>query len=87
MRWRFQSTLPRRERRAEHEEFSLRLAFQSTLPRRERLLHSAFEDIKRSFQSTLPRRERRQPAHNPQVGNVISIHAPAKGATLTHSTM
>ena len=79
----FQSTLPRRER--------LRIRIQNNIARdfnprsREgsdfRVIvwdHSAI-----SFQSTLPRRER--PTYQPVTQAIpsISIHAPAKGATIT----
>ena len=55
--------------------------FQSTLPRRERpsvslQLRSAFQ-----FQSTLPRRERLILVELADFFILISIHAPAKGAT------
>ena len=57
------------------------LAFQSTLPRRERpgVGYKTNWDI--LFQSTLPRRERRKSRNSAYVYPVISIHAPAKGAT------
>ena len=57
---RFQSTLPRRERRGKNFDMSKIIEFQSTLPRRER--HRFAEDgySDRLFQSTLPRRERRR---------------------------
>ena len=56
--------------------------FQSTLPRRERPpeLRPGLRLIK--FQSTLPRRERHVEAGVRRVYCDISIHAPAKGATL-----
>ena len=60
----------------------VKLSFQSTLPRRERRHCQLFDYYHYQFQSTLPRRERRLTADDPQVCNVISIHAPAKGATL-----
>ena len=57
--FRFQSTLPRRERRQRRIRTSSHSTFQSTLPRRERLISRIwFKRISR-FQSTLPRRERR----------------------------
>ena len=56
--------------------------FQSTLPRRERLdqwrIYSAFLE----FQSTLPRRERHLQGLQKYNICLISIHAPAKGATI-----
>ena len=55
---RFQSTLPRRERRSRNSSVWLSWKFQSTLPRRERLLCPQFCCQNIQFQSTLPRRER-----------------------------
>ncbi len=55
--------------------------FQSTLPRRERLKLTHEKDVAQLFQSTLPRRERQGGFVVINTGNVISIHAPAKGAT------
>ena len=56
-------------------------AFQSTLPRRERPVSIAQEQTQSLFQSTLPRRERREHAEADKRRRLISIHAPAKGAT------
>ena len=55
--------------------------FQSTLPRGERRM-----TVKRAlsfhlFQSTLPRGERRCRVRNISISHMISIHAPARGAT------
>ena len=55
--------------------------FQSTLPRRERHLVRQRWDKSRKFQSTLPRRERLEAVVFFLELVVISIHAPAKGAT------
>ena len=55
--------------------------FQSTLPRRERLHVLPVPLFNAEFQSTLPRRERRLHAGFHGRRQVISIHAPAKGAT------
>ncbi len=58
------------------------LQFQSTLPRRERpdeVSNCSFNDI---FQSTLPRRERHPADTTVTMAGWISIHAPAKGATV-----
>ena len=56
--------------------------FQSTLPRRERQTPDyKFEDMQ-VFQSTLPRRERRCTRRLVKFFSGISIHAPAKGATI-----
>ena len=51
-------------------------------PRRERLKSHPRLQEKYGFQSTLPRRERRSPVQNSAYSRPISIHAPAKGATL-----
>ena len=56
--------------------------FQSTLPRRERLQHGCDNTYSVKFQSTLPRRERRVHLRRQVRFHTISIHAPAKGATL-----
>ena len=56
--------------------------FQSTLPRRERPRAPTGEPERRGFQSTLPRRERPEPLPSASLlYHIISIHAPAKGAT------
>ena len=59
----------------------VQIEFQSTLPRRERLrtLHNGSRML--IFQSTLPRRERLGFDYYEPESEVISIHAPAKGAT------
>ncbi len=56
--------------------------FQSTLPHGERRINHLAPCINRPFQSTLPHGER--PHVQPAVGRVlaVSIHAPARGATL-----
>ena len=56
--------------------------FQSTLPRRERPISAIFEMSFDSFQSTLPREERHYRLCNRPYGSKISIHAPARGATI-----
>ena len=57
--------------------------FQSTLPRRERRSTASIAISQRTwFQSTLPRRERPMGAHTDGVPLDVSIHAPAKGATV-----
>ena len=58
--------------------------FQSTLPRRERLWPVCPDEIRVQFQSTLPRRERLGQQWRPADRLGISIHAPAKGATIYH---
>ena len=56
--------------------------FQSTLPRRERLVPVEVLAPHDKFQSTLPRRERRFREYIKVRDTDISIHAPAKGATI-----
>ena len=101
--FRFQSTLPRRERRAGRKAGLYDLAFQSTLPRRERLPRTGLPDYGDYFN---PRSREGSDSDNremcsscadfnprsregsdllidlPSKITVISIHAPAKGATL-----
>ena len=77
----FQSTLPRRERHNFHFSTTPTLQFQSTLPRRERHTYAVTGSVLVEFQSTLPRRERRAGGWLVPAVKVISIHAPAKGAT------
>ena len=55
--------------------------FQSTLPRRERQFFGVIVHGISVFQSTLPRRERLFNADENRADILISIHAPAKGAT------
>ena len=78
---RFQSTLPRRERRFNIAQWSVSAQFQSTLPRRERPVFTLFSQPCKLFQSTLPRRERLTAFCAAVTSSFISIHAPAKGAT------
>ena len=56
--------------------------FQSTLPRGERQTPYQNISIIPSFQSTLPRGERRKGRRVRDRGDRISIHAPARGATV-----
>ena len=78
----FQSTLPRRERR-----FDTGLEYQATKisihapAKGATMLRSAAGYCRRKFQSTLPRRERRGTCWGALSPECISIHAPAKGAT------
>ena len=58
------------------------IVFQSTLPRRERRSSAKPLSSSRTFQSTLPRRERLDAAELERLHRDISIHAPAKGATI-----
>ena len=59
-----------------------RKLFQSTLPRRERQVENSYWFDFKQFQSTLPRRERQFMNFLSDRLDLISIHAPAKGATL-----
>ena len=58
--------------------------FQSTLPRGERLNRRARDTGSRRFQSTLPRGERPAVEFPEQHHRLVSIHAPAGGATFVH---
>ena len=82
----FQSTLPRGERPATKVLFRSLYAFQSTLPRGERPNPRCFIKWKRLFQSTLPRGERHVYSWDARIFFDISIHAPARGATLIHNS-
>ena len=77
----FQSTLPRGERPAKCVESLADSPFQSTLPRGERLRCVHIFPGSSEFQSTLPRGERLFPARMMIESMIISIHAPARGAT------
>ena len=77
----FQSTLPRGERLSSINASDVGLVFQSTLPRGERLLVLEVPLVDRTFQSTLPRGERHDTYHADNNDTIISIHAPARGAT------
>ena len=77
---RFQSTLPRGERRYLPLEDSSYRKFQSTLPRGERRLWQQEQTLPLPFQSTLPRGER-PCVHTYVLRCCISIHAPTRGAT------
>ena len=78
----FQSTLPRRERLLPNPKYIAgNSQFQSTLPRRERRYNLCWFSFSIGFQSTLPRRERLNYTFNINLTVLISIHAPAKGAT------
>ncbi len=77
----FQSTLPQGERPSVVPTFSRSLPFQSTLPQGERHIKSALASFKAVFQSTLPQGERQYEFGIGDPGDLISIHAPARGAT------
>ncbi len=55
--------------------------FQSTLPRGERRLFAEYRERLKGFQSTLPRGERHGGRRRGLAWVVVSIHAPAWGAT------
>ena len=78
----FQSTLPRRERRAGQNWKTVCSKFQSTLPRRERPKKPTEKQLYKLFQSTLPRRERLKTHVFKPFLDPISIHTPTKGATI-----
>ena len=78
---RFQSTLPRGERRPQPRSREPCRQFQSTLPRGERPRGEVGCRHPCRFQSTLPRGERQQPLRHDRNQVVVSIHAPAWGAT------
>ena len=61
--------------------FRLANSFQSTLPQGERRKRQQFSDNKSIFQSTLPQGERRLGSATLCADRMISIHAPARGAT------
>ncbi len=76
---------PRSREGSDYQKFPLipsTKGFQSTLPRRERLSFQYPANAALVFQSTLPRRERLNCTGCQCNGCYISIHAPAKGATV-----
>ncbi len=77
----FRSTLPRRERLSDGGALDRVMMFRSTLPRRERLAARTRKIRHDEFRSTLPRRERLLLIGGRGKRHVVSIHAPAKGAT------
>ena len=58
--------------------------FQSTLPRGERLRQIDRTAAENLFQSTLPRGERQLAIPNDRIVLLVSIHAPARGATIVY---
>ena len=78
----FQSTLPHGERLFPFLIASNASPFQSTLPHGERPFPALHRRFKCQFQSTLPHGERRIAAVLSSPPLIISIHAPARGATL-----
>ena len=82
----FQSTLPRRERRRIRTAHSNQIYFNPRSREGSDKTPTPINRGKGKFQSTLPRRERRLDARTPVRNRRISIHAPAKGATLERRT-
>ena len=78
----FQSTLPREKRLLQQYLSHFQLLFQSTLPREKRRNYATTGDIPTKFQSTLPREERHNTTGWQGTGEIISIHAPTRGATI-----
>ena len=77
----FQSTLPRGERPVWTRHSGGQAPFQSTLPRGERRRNNIVIPSSSLFQSTLPRGERHEELRQELNMVLISIHAPARGAT------
>ena len=78
----FQSTLPQGERQYQAGPLKQEDRFQSTLPQGERLKVRVPKVTSRIFQSTLPQGERQLNWSKKHTDGIISIHAPARGATL-----
>ena len=77
----FQSTHPRGVRRARKHRTRSDVTFQSTHPRGVRLYHGIYCNHKIRFQSTHPRGVRPALTLFSYGTRIISIHAPARGAT------
>ena len=78
----FQSTLPREERRYRIRNKAHSLLFQSTLPREERRTDYKITDTSKYFNPRSRERSDEQ-ITKLQIRQSISIHAPARGATVT----
>ena len=78
----FQSTLPRRERRYSPGSRALGISFQSTLPRRERPLPFLSPTPQLKYFNPRSREGSDTISGDSADTNSISIHAPAKGATV-----
>ena len=79
----FQSTLPRRERPIKNMKRYITTGYFNPRSREGSDANFAKDTVKQfGFQSTLPRRERPHKQRNQLIAAVISIHAPAKGATV-----
>ena len=82
----FQSTHPRRVRHGAKLQTSETDEFQSTHPRRVRRPFPLGGLMADEFQSTHPRRVRHHPRRLRGFRSRVSIHAPAKGATMIENT-
>ena len=80
--YKFQSTLPRRERPVPRPTFNSPNYFNPRSREGSDFIQRLNLQIPLRFQSTLPRRERHARPDNGNSPQEISIHAPAKGATL-----
>ena len=78
----FQSTLPHGERLRRYSARGTGARFQSTLPHGERLKRFLRRRLSRAFQSTLPHGERLGLLCLVSSLILVSIHAPARGATV-----
>ena len=77
----FQSTLPRRERRRQKARIACQIVFQSTLPRRERLLSIKSLSTPWSVSIHAPTKGATRFPDTSCADLGVSIHAPTKGAT------
>ena len=84
----FQSTLPRRERRDSWDNYANRYVFQSTLPRRERRKAYAYAKWCVEISIHAPAKGATKHGDPTQPSEIdISIHAPAKGATIMQASV
>ena len=82
---RFQSTLPRRERRGGDIMAKILIGFQSTLPRRERPERPGKPEAGSGISIHAPTKGATKNLYMTMQRSVISIHAPTKGATANNS--
>ena len=80
LKW-FRSTLPHGERRQTSATLSRGTMFRSTLPHGERRRLSGLRTVHCRFRSTLPHGERPLIREPEAATLIVSIHAPARGAT------
>ncbi len=85
-RMRFQSTRPRGARHYGSENMSGKITFQSTRPRGARRCVPSSVSARSVFQSTRPRGARQDAGFERDAVAVVSIHAPARGATCGAAT-